>query len=180
LSLFEHHSGYSDWLYSALSRRNPSFCRPFPRQTLDFRTYFDRWLEEDGVPYHSFWDVIQSWWNVRKLPNVKLVHYNDLSRNFASQARSIATFLGAKIPPEDWQEIGTRCSFSYMKKNSHTLSSKLDILFADGGQQFINRGIVGRWRRVLDDADSAKYERYASENLTASCARWLIHGAGSE
>jgi len=68
------------------------------------------------------------------------------------------------------------CSFDYMKNNA-TASVPLGGAFWEGGAKtFINKGTNGRWRDVLSQEESEKYEKKASEKLPAACDRWLSSG----
>ena len=63
-----------------------------------------------------------------------------------------------------------------MKENA-SKSVPLGGMFWDGGAKtFIHKGINGRWRDELSDAEIVKYEQLAEEELGAACARWLATG----
>jgi aryl sulfotransferase len=47
----------------------------------------------DGHPFWPFWENIRSWWQIRTLPHVKLVHFANLKRDLPGQIRLIATYL---------------------------------------------------------------------------------------
>jgi len=50
-------------------------------------------------------------------------------------------------------------------------------MFWNGGAQtFIHKGTNGRWRDVLKEEESLKYERLAVEELGQECAHWLAIG----
>ena len=56
-------------------------------------------------------------------------------------------------------------------------AAPLGGVFWDGGAQtFIHKGVNGRWRDVLGEADSARYEALARAELGAECAAWLAGG----
>ena len=51
---------------------------PFPKPCDDIVQYYHEWLDKDGYPWWPFWENIKTWWDARNLPNVKLIHYNNL------------------------------------------------------------------------------------------------------
>lgn len=135
--------------------------------------YFRRWMEEDGFPLWSFWDHVKSWWTVRDVPNVLLLHFDHLKRDLEGEVRRVGDFLGCDIAPERWSAIVEHCTFEYMKRHAEKVAP-LGAAFMQGGRgAFINKGVNGRWRDVLTDEDIARYETLARERLGDDCAEWL-------
>jgi len=133
-------------------------------------------LDKDGYPFWSFWDNIRSWWEIRDLPNVKLIHFSALKDDMPSEIRDIAGFLEIPIDEAKWPDILEHCSFEYMKANA-TPSVPLGGAFWDGGAEtFVYKGVNGRWRDMLSDEESQKYEDLALTELGEGCAYWLKTG----
>ena len=92
------------------------------------------------------------------------------------EIRKLAAFLDIEIDEEKWDDILLHCSFDYMKENA-TKSVPMEGIFWDGGAKtFIHKGINGRWRDVLSEADIEAYLKIADEQLGSDCANWLISG----
>jgi aryl sulfotransferase len=70
------------------------------------------------------------------------------------------------------------CTFDYMKANAHMYAPLGGVVWEQGADTFIHKGVNGRWRDVLTPEDSAAYERMAVEKLGPACARWLATGEG--
>jgi aryl sulfotransferase len=175
-SMYNHHVKGNEHFYAALNeapgRVGPPLLPPNP----DIVAYFREWLEKDGYPFWSLWENVRSWWEVRPLPNVLLVHFANLKRDLDGEMRRIARFLDIEIDEARWPEVVEHCSFDYMKKNSSLVTPLGGALFEGGGDSFINKGTNGRWRDVLPAADSAAYEARAREELGHECAHWLATG----
>ena len=90
---------------------------------------------------------IRGWWEIRHLPNVRLVHFNDLKRDLPGQVRDIADFLDIEMDETTFPAIVEHCSFGYMK--AHASDFTADFLWEGGGATFINKGTNDRWRDVL-------------------------------
>ena len=178
-SLYNHHACANQLWYDALNdtpgRVGPPIYPPDP----DINRYFRTWLECDGYPFWSFWENISSWWAIRNLPNVKLVHFNDLKRDLEGEMRAIADFLACDIPEARWPHILEHCSFDWMKAHAEQVSPLGGAIFEGGATKFINKGVNGRWREVLTPEDVAAYERRALAELGPECARWLAEGAAA-
>jgi aryl sulfotransferase len=136
------------------------------------------WMDRDGHPFWPFWENVRSWWQVRDLPNVKLVHFANLKRDMPGESRRISGFLDIPIREARWEAILEHCSFAWMKKNA-TKTVPLGGAFWDAGAEvFIHKGLNGRWKDTLTAEESAEYEGRAEAELGAECARWLASGEG--
>lgn len=172
-SMYNHHVNANEAYYEALNNTPDRIGPPILPPPPDIRQYWRDWMDKDGYPFWSFWENIRSWWQIRELPNLLLVHFNDLKRNMQEEMRRIARFLEIPIDEAKWPNIVEYCSFDWMKKNA-IKSVPLGGAFWDGGAQtFINRGINGRWADTLTATDSAEYEARAMTELGPECARWL-------
>ncbi len=177
-SMYNHHSKANEAWYDALNNTPGRVGAPIEPPPDDIRQYWRDWLDRDGHPFWPFWENIRSWWAIRDLPNVLLVHFSALKNDMPGQMRRIAKFLDIDVDAADWDRICEYCSFDWMKQNA-TKSVPLGGAFWDGGAQtFINRGINGRWSDTLTAEENAAYETRAARELGADCAQWLVTGDG--
>ncbi|MBU1224423.1 MAG: sulfotransferase domain-containing protein [Gammaproteobacteria bacterium] len=175
-SLYNHHANANVAWYGALNDTPGRVGAPIEPPPADVRQYWRDWLDRDGHPFWPFWDSVRSWWAIRHLPNVLLLHFADLKRDMEGQMRRIAAFLDIDIDEARWPAMVEYCSFDWMKKNA-TQSVPLGGAFWDGGAEtFIHKGVNGRWADTLTRADCAEYEARAEQELGAACARWLANG----
>jgi aryl sulfotransferase len=175
-SLYRHHSRYTPAFYAMVNdtpgRVGPKIDPPGD----DVVEYFHRWLDDDGFPFHPFFSHNQSWWNIRDLPNVLLVHFNDLKADLPGEIRRVADFLEIDVDEAVFPKIVEHCTFDYMKEHSDELSEIVGIAFDGGGKGFVNKGTNGRWRDRLSAEDVRKYEQFAARAMTPDCARWIANG----
>jgi aryl sulfotransferase len=164
-----------EWINGLPGRVGPKAEPP----SADVVQYFREWLDSGGFPLADFWQHYQSWWDARHLPNVLLVHFNNLKADLPGEMRRIANFLGIEIEEELWPALVGHCTFEYMKKNAAALSPFLGMAFKGGAGDFVHKGTNGRWRDLLTAADLEKYERVVKERLTPECAHWLATGQGA-
>jgi aryl sulfotransferase len=152
---------HESW-YDALNNNPGRVGPPIEKPPASVKQYYHDWLDQDGHPWWPFWDNINSWWAIRHLPNVHFVHFSNLKKDMPSKIRRIAKFLDIPIDESSWNS---------------TESVPLGGAFWDGGAKtFINKGINGRWRDILADDESLKYEKMALEKLGSGCAQWLESG----
>lgn len=175
-SFYNHYANANETLYSALNDTPGRIGPPIEVPPADIRQYWRDWLDKDGYPIWSIWDNVRTWWAVRDLPNVKLVHFSDLKRDMPGEMRRIAAFLEIDIDEARWDNIVEYCSFDWMKANA-AKTVPLGGVFWDGGPEvFINKGVNGRWKDTLTADEVDEYEKRAISELGAECAHWLESG----
>jgi aryl sulfotransferase len=177
-SMYNHHANANQAWYEALNDTPGRVGPPIGPPAEPISAYWREWMDRDGHPFWPFWENIRSWWAIRELPNVLMVHFIDLKRGMPGQMRRIAEFLDIPIDESRWNAIVEYCTFDWMKKNAN-YTVPLEGIFWDGGAQtFINKGVNGRWRDTLTADDLAEYEARAVTELGEDCARWLAEGEG--
>ncbi|MGR9085638.1 MAG: sulfotransferase domain-containing protein [Gammaproteobacteria bacterium] len=175
-SLYHHHASANEAWYDALNGTPGRVGPPIDAPPDDIRQYWHDWLDRDGHPFWPFWDNIRSWWVIRHLPNVMLLHFADLRRDLPEQIRRIAKFLDIPIDESKWPAIVEYCSFDWMKRNAHQCAPLGGAFWDGGAQAFINKGTNGRWLDTLTPDEVSEYESRATSELGAECARWLASG----
>lgn len=175
-SLYNHHATANEQWYGALNE-SPGLIGPKIGKPLDsIVDYYHEWLDRDGFPFWSMWDNVNSWWEIKDLPNVMFVHFNNLKADMPGEIRKIAAFLEITIDESKWKNILLHCSFDYMKNNA-TPTVPLGGAFWEGGAKtFINKGTNGRWKDILSQEESKKYENIVAKKLELECAKWLATG----
>jgi aryl sulfotransferase len=175
-SLYNHHANANDIWYDALNNAPGRVGPPIEPPPESVHDYFRDWLARDGHPFWPFWENVRSWWAVRNLPNVKLVHFGDLKKDLGGSIRDIAAFLDISIDEKTFPAIVEHCSFDYMKAHAEQMAPLNGALWNGGGKTFINKGTNGRWRDTLTPDDIAAYEARAEAELGPDCAAWLARG----
>ncbi|HET7851730.1 MAG TPA: sulfotransferase domain-containing protein [Methyloceanibacter sp.] len=172
-SMYNHHANANERWYQVLNDSPGRVGPPIPKPPADIRRYFREWLDGDGYPFWPFFESVRSWWQVRDLPNVLMLHFADLKRDLPGGIRRVASFLEVPVDESRFPAIVEHCSFDYMKKNA-AKSAPLGGVFWDGGAEtFIHKGVNGRWRDVLSPEEYAGYDARARAELGEACAGWL-------
>ena len=175
-SMYNHHVNANDFWYDALHNTPGRVGPPIERVAGPVDEYFRTGLARDGHPFWPFFENIRSWWQVRELPNVKLMHFADMKADLAGSIREIAAFLDIAIDEATFPAIVEHCTFNYMKSHAGDVAPVNGTLWEGGAATFIHKGTNGRWRDVLTAADIAAYERRAIAELGPECAAWLAGG----
>ncbi|HUO04239.1 MAG TPA: sulfotransferase domain-containing protein [Candidatus Binataceae bacterium] len=182
MSLWNHHKNYTDRTLALLAGI-PGRVGDLPPQYGDIHDMWRDWMtkasfrwENDGYPYWSHLYHAQSYWDFRGLPNLLLVHFNDLLADLEPQMRRVAAFLGVKVEEATWPRLVRNCTFEEMKTKGANYAPSMGIPWKGGAQTFFNKGTNGRWREVLTAEELAQYESAASRALTPDCRKWLENG----
>lgn len=175
-SWYNHHASFTPLAYEMMNNSPGLVGPPLEPPNPDIRQYFHDWLDRDGYPSFPFWSHVRSWWAIRDLPNVMLVHFANLKADMPGEIRKIAAFLDIEIDEATWPEILEHCGFDYMKAHAEKFEPMADAMFTGGPQSFINKGTNNRWRDVLTPEDIRKCDDMALRELGPECARWLATG----
>ena len=135
-SLYNHHARANELWYQALNDTPGRIGPPIARPGASVRDYFLEWLDRDGYPFWSLWENARSWWGIRDLPNLLLLHFSELKADLPGAIRRIADFLDIPVDAAHWPAIVEHCGFPWMK--AHAGPSR------PGG-----RRVLGRRRRDL-------------------------------
>jgi aryl sulfotransferase len=177
-SLFNHHINATDDFFAAFNNCPGRQGPRLERGPNDVRAFYTRWLERNGEPYWPFWENIRSWWQIRHLPNVLLMHFNDMKRDLPGSILRIAEFLEIDVDSATFPKIVEHCSFDYMKSHAASVAPLGGVLWQGGAQTFVHKGTNGRWRDTLSAEEIVAYEAKALAELGSDCAWWLAMGEG--
>ena len=132
--------------------------------------------ESEGYPNWGNLRHTRTWWNYRHLPNILLVHYNDLLADLPGEIRRVADFLAIEVSDDALSGIASIVDFKSMKVNAESITPGAQDVFIGGAQTFINKGTNNRWRQVLNEDDLELYTAAVARELTQDCAAWLERG----
>lgn len=177
-SAYNHQAGFVPATIDAINSLPGSVGPPLTYPPGDVRGSYLYFLDHatlPGLPMSHYWSHVQGWWDVRDLPNVLLMHFNDLKADMGGEIRRIARFLDIEIDKDKWPAILEHCSFDYMRKTAG-VSEGYTQAFKDGGYTFFHKGTNGRWKDVLSAEEIARCDTVAAGHLTPECAHWLATG----
>jgi aryl sulfotransferase len=175
-SMYNHHANANALWYQLLNNTPGRVGPPIEPPPESIRRYFNDWLDRDGHPFWPFWENVRSWWEIRELPNVLLLHYSDMKADMARNIRRIADFLEIEVDQDRWPVILEHCSFDYMKRHADQSAPLNGAIWKGGAETFVHKGINGRWRDTLSSEESVRYERMALFELGQECSAWLKGG----
>ncbi len=178
-SMYNHCASANQNWYDALNLTPGRVGPPIDRPTEGAHAFYRRWFAGDGDPFWAFWENLRSWWAIRDLPNVKLLHYNDLKRDLDGAVRDLAAFLDISHDAETLARVVRHSTFEYMKANAELMAPMGGMFWEGGARSFIYKGVNGRWTDALSAEEKRDYEARALSELGPECAAWLRDGAAA-
>lgn len=183
MSLWNHYHNFTPDLIEKLNNPATLMGNPLPPCPADIHDFWRDWIskgwfawENEGYPFWSNMRHVQTWWDYHHLPNILMVHFNDLLQDTSGQIRRIADYLDIEIPIYLLPEIVKAVSFEVMKNDAEKLVPGTNFSFKGGPQTFINQGTNGRWRDVLTEEELTMYAATLKRETSVDCALWLEHG----
>jgi aryl sulfotransferase len=176
ISLYHQGSNLDRDLMRRLSGQpEPAVPRP-PRPPL--HEWLLDWIDRDedprvdleslpGVMHH-----LSDAWARRAEPNVRLVHYDDLSADLEGEMRDLAEWLRIAVSGHAWPGLVEAATFSQMRTRAAVTSPGQDGILRDRAA-FFRRGTSGAAREVLTDAEMARYHERAAGMASADLLEWL-------
>jgi aryl sulfotransferase len=180
-SAYNHHASFTPQALAMFNNTPGLVGPPLEPPPCEIHDYYLRFLETGempGFPLSPFWGHVRDWWAAARLPNVLLVHFNDLKNDLEREARRVADFLEIDVGESLWPAIVEHCGFDYMQREMAKVE-QLDQIFTGGGKTFVFKGTNGRWKDVLSAEEIARCDEVAARELTPDCADWLRTGRGS-
>lgn len=183
MSLWNHYTNMTDEIKALFNTLPGRVGAPFPEPPDDIHAFWRDWMtkgwfdtDTDGYPYWSHLTNVQSWWDVRDLPNIQLIHYADLLADTEGEMRRIADYLEIDVPKDRWPSIVEAVSFKNMKEKGDVYAPAGGSMWKGGAKTFLHKGTNERWREVLSDEELELYDAACDRALSADCRAWLEAG----
>jgi aryl sulfotransferase len=184
-SMHNHMLGFLPHMSSRIAANADEQGAPPPMRLQtpeDPRDFFLQWMTtaeagaNDPVGELPYCEFEQTYWNRRREPWLLMVHFNDLKADLEGEMRRIAAFLEIEASEPLLAELAEAARFETMKRQGEEMMPQLRLAFDHGAERFLNKGVNGRWKDFLTDADLARYEALVQRRLSPALAAWLAGG----
>lgn len=117
-----------------------------------FNQFFNMFLN-GRVLYKSWFKNVFEWYKRADKTNVLFVSYSDLKNNFEQTVKAIADFIEIDLYPDKLNQVVSRCSFEFMKKNEEKFDAITELLLQQGIKRnaFIREGKEGAGIESITD-----------------------------
>ncbi|MCK9993494.1 MAG: aryl sulfotransferase [Alphaproteobacteria bacterium] len=183
ISMGNHRKNMKPEMLAAMLRTAQARNIPLQAPASDAKAAFRNWISASGIPAEgqplelNVLHHAQTFWQFRHLPNIHLLHYNDMKADLEGQMRRIAIAAGITVDTALWPELVAAASFEQMKENADTLApASIGPQPWHDNAAFFNKGEHGQWRGILGDEELALYRGIMNERLEPELAHWLEHG----
>ena len=186
MSLWNHYSGFSDDALANMQARSESEPHngvDIPKAPDDVNAFWWDWMtrgafdgQHDGWPFWSDLYVMQSWFDLKNEPNVKLIHYADMLANTRGAVETVARFLDVPITAQRVDGIVEQVSFTAMKNQGEAYVPFAGNPWKSGASTFFNKGTNGRWAEEINAENLKAYDATARRVFSPDCAAWVASG----
>jgi hypothetical protein len=122
---------------------------------------------------------LDTFWQRRDLPNIVMLHYDELKADLEGQMRALADRLGIAVPEDRWSSLVPAATFDSMKRDAVARAPQAtNSIWLDTGR-FFHTGRSGQWRDLLDDAGVRRYEERARALVEPGLYGWMHNGSSS-
>jgi aryl sulfotransferase len=183
MSLWNHYGNYTPIMQGLLNDTPGRVGSPLPWCPEDVSWLWRQWIqlgwfewESDGWPFWSHLHHLKTWWEWHHLPNILLVHYNDLLADLEGEMRRVAAYLEIEPADDAWPRLVDACTFASMKQHAAKIMPGAELGFVGGTDTFFYRGTNRRWDGALSDEDLALYPEAVERTLSPEAGEWLEKG----
>lgn len=131
-SRYNHQVGAKDLWYRLINETPNRVGPPIGKPPESVRQYFPGWLDGVGYPFWPFWANIASWWEIRELPNLMVLHCEQMRLDLPGQTAADRQLPRYRIDEDQFPTVIEHCSFAWSKANA-TKSTPLGGAVWDGG-----------------------------------------------
>jgi aryl sulfotransferase len=180
LSMIDHMQNASPRMMAAAFDRLGVPHTTFPNEP---NLFFHVWMTapvhgwmEDGFPTGSVFGHARTFWPHRRLPNVHLLHYRDLSTDLAGELRRLAAFLELPLADADLPALTRAASFAAMKDIADQTAPGAHLGEWIDNRAFFLKARLGAWREALNAENQALYAELAPKRAPPALRAWLEGG----
>ncbi len=130
----------------------------------------------DGFPSGSVLYLTNSYWQFRRLPNVVMLHYADLTRNRDAEMRRLSAALGIAVNETIWPELVAAAGFKAMKEHASQNAPGAHLGEWAKDSDFFRKARNAEWQTALSPENRALYEKVTTEKLEPALKKWLEGG----
>ena len=188
-SAWNHYSMFADQAYEMMNAPRDYDFKKLPKYNYEDGSFTEKDMfnsllfdpdddgNPDGFPMWSQLWVIGSWWRIKDLPNVKIIHYANLKEDLSGCMKDIAEFLEIEIDESTFNQAVELCTFASMKaRKVAPIPPQMAHVFCKDRGDFFNKGTVGRWQNVLNEEDAEKMRYVARRYLNDDGIYWMETG----
>jgi hypothetical protein len=107
------------------------------------------WFCSDRMYWLPWPKHVEGWWRwAETRENVLFVHFEDMTKDFATVRDRVAEFLGVTLTAAEKQRVTERCSFAYMRSHEEFFEMAPPTMFSVSGGRFLASGKSARHEDV--------------------------------
>ena len=134
--------------------------------SISWESFLSIFLEGDVI-FGAIYSHYLGWWLHKDASNILFLSYEQMKRDLSSVVTRVSSFLGYNLTDEVIQTIVKQSHFDNMKNNSSANKEYMNP-YTPGKTPFMRKGVIGDWRNVFTEEQSAKMDAVITDKLRAS------------
>ena len=139
-----------------------------------FEQFFELFLA-GLAEYGSWFDHVSGWWSHREDPNLLILSYEELHRDFRKTVTRLSEFVGLPLSEELFVQIEKETSIHAMKSNEFVSFSRAITCGGNVDHAHVRKGVVGDWRNVLSPEQDKRLDALIADRLITPLREQLIY-----
>ena len=134
----------------------------------------DAWTEsfmKGETPYGSWPAQVASYWEMRDLPNVHIVRFEDMKRDLTGAIKNVAEWIDVDLSDEEFQKVVSKSEFKSMKAEEQKFLPPLPPgvdrsslkLLREGNSGVAKKELTAGQMALVDQAMKAELKRLGSD-----------------
>ena len=141
-----------------------------------FKNFAEAFVNDIAGTWCPFIPHVLEYWNVRNLPNVCFITYEEMKSDLAAVIRKVSSFLEHPVPEDQIQSLIDHLSFDKMKDNKavnkeemiKATQGSMDDAHKTENAKFMRKGETGDWKNHFTPELEKKFVEWEKRWLEGS------------
>ena len=133
-----------------------------PSLGFEWHDWYEKFSSKTIV-YGDWFDHVNGWWNLKHLPNVFIIKYENMKQDHLGSIEKVAEFLNVSCSRNEINLIKSKTTFDSMKSDTKT---NLETVIK--GNLFIRKGVIGDWTNYFTSEQNEHIEERIKNELKAT------------
>jgi len=140
----------------------------FGDYTGPFNQFLDMFYNKE-LGYGDWFDHVLAYWEMRDLPNVLILKYEDMQKDPHKAVQQVAEFCQRVVTQDQIESIVKHTSFGAMQANKQTNFTFLGSSMIDSNKsKYMRKGTVGDWKNHFTVAQSEQFDAMYNQKMDNS------------
>lgn len=123
------------------------------------------WFTNGRFLFGNWDDIVPSYWEAQKQPNVLLVTYQQMKENMDDVIRQVAHFMDVQLTDEQFADVHVKCTYQYMKAHDKQFATGILGITSSEDGAMVRKGVKGGSSELLTTTQQKRIDKYFRKQL---------------